>query len=198
MNKKEKEKLLKEISILLDISDSAARSFLHKVLELKERYKDELEQYTRILGVIQDQPLNITFEMRNKDGTWGVSIPGCPGFDNRIIPYEIVEHIANNALNPGIIKMVKDFETRGERKFDFSFEMQKGDYITGSISEKETREKTGRRIPIEEGSSNYTKLGNLKTFNAYLLNNEKLCNSMLEQFYETWKPLIDSEFINEG
>jgi hypothetical protein len=197
MNKKEIEILIKEITVLVDISENLARSFHHKVLELKERYRDEIDRYNQIVGMIEGQPLKINFEMTNKNGTWAVSIPGNPDFDNRIIPNEIVTRITNNALNPDIIQMVKDFETSDKRKFDFSFERHTKDYITGLITENEIQNEDEKEIPIEQARNTDTKTGDLKTFNTYLLNNEIFCHWMMSEFFEKWKPLIDNDCVTK-
>ena len=166
-------------------------SLFHKAKELEHIFADEIKEYRNIERMVdpekkektEESIKEINFEIEKIKGHWTVSPVD--------IPQEIVNHIISYNLNPGIIKMQK-FKLHG-RDIDLSFEMQSRDYFTGSI-----KEKTTKRIPSKQ-SKQCGKMTDkkevIKTIIAYLLNNEDLFNWMANEFFESWKPLIDNGCI---
>lgn len=198
MTKKEKEKLINNITALVNISENVARSFHFKFLELKEMYKEEIDTYNRIKGLIENLPLMINFEMENKNGTWTVSIPDYPDLDHRIIPKEILTHITNNAADQGITRMVSDFETKDKREFNFIFEKKSESFITSTILEKRGNHSGETDLQSIPPLMKTAKLNYLEEIFYYLKDNEKFCDWLIGEFYEKWKPLIDNKCLNEG
>ena len=195
MNIQDKKKLIDDIEALINISDNLAQSFDFKVKELRDMYQDEIMQYNEFREEMEGRTLDIKFEMEYIDGDWTVSIPGSPDFDTGIIPGEIITHITDNAANPGIIKMLKNFETEDGRKFDIYFEKTSKDSISGTITEN------------KENFAPYTELQDISTPGAgaknkaiyelfmFLKDNDEFCNWMLSQFYNNWKPLFENGCI---
>jgi hypothetical protein len=198
VNQQEKKKLINVIDALINISDNLARSFDFKAKELRDKYHKEIKQYNEIKGLIEGKPLDIKFEMEYLNGNRTVSIPGCPDFDDRIIPGEILTQITNNASRPGIIKMLKDFETEDGRKFNINFENTSEHIISGTITEN--RENFAPYTDFQDTSKpgQKTKMAKLEEIFIYMKNNEGFYNWLVCQFYKNWKPLIDNGCFNEN
>jgi hypothetical protein len=198
VNQQEKKKLIHDIEALINISDNLARSFDFKAKELRDKFKKEIRQYNEIKRLIEGKPLDIKFEMEYINGNRTVSIPGCPDFDTRIIPGEILTHITGNTSRPGIIKMLKDFETEDGRKFNINFEKTSEHIISGTITENienfapytdfQDTSKPGKKAKMKE----------FYEFIMFLKDNEEFCDWLIGQFYKKWKPLIDNGFFNEN
>jgi hypothetical protein len=173
-------------------------SLFHKLEQLKIEFKDKIEEYREIEGIIdpekktgekEESVKTIRFEIRKKKADWQVSPVD--------IPQEIVNHIISHDLNPGVIKMEK-FKLAGGKVIDLSFELQSIGFITGSISEKCSEKKTRQKIPPSKARNTDKKTDkteDLKIFLAYLLNNENFCNWIMREFLGNWKPLIDKGCI---
>ena len=90
---------------------------------------------------------------------------------------------------------IQKFKLAG-RTIELSFEKQARDCFTGSIIEKSTQ--TAKKISAAKQAKKADKTEDLKTFITYLLNNEPLYNWMMNEFFDNWKPLIESGcFTNE-
>jgi len=192
MNKKEKESLINDITALINITDNIAGSFMFKALELKEMYKEEITRYKNLKGMIEGTPLDTDFEIKNEKGSWKASIPGCPNFDTRLLPNEILIYIINNCSNPGIIGMLKDFQIKDGRKFDLTFQMKSEGIISATIKEK--IEKNNEEIDSRSSctAEKPSKMPEFEELFIYLRDNEGFYNWLMGQFYSNWKPLIDN------
>lgn len=186
----ENEKLIEDVKMIMKIPELRAALY-HKVEEYKRSHAKRIEEYREIEKMVDpekkektEEPVKeIRFEIRKKRAGWTVNPVD--------IPQEIVNHIISHGYNPGIIKMQK-FKIDG-RNIDLSFEMQARDCFIGSIKEKSTKDK--KEIPSKQARKADNKTGDLKTLLIYLLNNEDLYNWMVNDFFESWKPLIDNGCI---
>jgi hypothetical protein len=175
----------------------------HKMEQLKHEFKDKIEKYREIEGVIDPgskqentkECLNqVKFEIEKVNQEWMISRPGSP-YDIKIIPPGILKHITSSNVEPGIIQAVNNFKAENEKIFDFSFERQREDYITCSITEKCSEREKETKKSSKQARKTDNKTEDLKTFIAYLMNNKTLFDWMINEFYEHWKPLIDDGFI---
>jgi hypothetical protein len=190
MNYIDNEKLIEDVKMVMKIPELRTALY-HKVEEYKISHKKRIEEYREIEKMVDpekkekpgDPVKEIRFEIRKKKAGWMVNPVD--------IPQEIVKHITTMDLTPGIIKMQK-FKIDG-KNIDLSFEMQARDCFTGSIKEKSI--KTKKENPSIQARKADNKTGDLKTFITYLMNNKTLCDWMVNEFFEHWKPLIDDDFI---
>jgi hypothetical protein len=198
MNPKEKKKLINDIEALVNISDNLAMSFDFKVKELRDKYQKEIKQYNEIKRLIEGKSLDIKFEMEYLNGNWNVSIPACPDFDTGIIPEEIITYITNNSSYPGIIKMLKDFETGEGRIFNIYFEKISNGVISGAITENIENFAPYNDLQDTFKPEQKTKMAKSKELFVYMHDNEGFWNWLISQFYKNWKPLIDFGCFNES
>ena len=198
MKQLDKKKLLEDIEALIFISDRLALAFDFRVQELRDKYQNEIRQYNHFKEMIYGKTLDIGFEMVNKNGKWTVSIPGCPGFDSRKIPVEIIKYITSDEFFPGVIKWVKDFETEDGRIFNFNFDKHNEKIISGAI--KENRERLDPFTDLEDKAKTEEikkKMNKLYDFIHFLMENETFYHWLMGQFNEHWKPLIESGLFQE-
>jgi hypothetical protein len=184
------EKLIEDVKTIIKIPNLRAALF-HKVEEYKSFNMKKIEEYRDLENIVDPgkkgktgEPLKkIGFEIRKEKAGWMVNPVD--------IPREIVKHITNMDLTPGIIKMQK-FNIGG-RHIDLSFEMQSQECFIGSIIEKSTGKANKETPGSQERKPDKTE--DLKTFITYLFNNETLYNWMMSEFFDNWKPLIDNGCI---
>jgi hypothetical protein len=195
MNQQEKQKLSNDIEALIFLSDKLAMAFDFKAKELRDMFQEEISQYNEFKELLCGKPLDIIFEMKYLNGTWTISIPGCPDFDTRTIPGEIITQITENTFKPGIINMLKDFETEEGRKFDINFEKTSNDAISGAIKEKREYFTPFNDLQNTSKAERKKKMNELYEFHRFLLDNEKFYNWFMVQYKDIWKPLIENEGI---
>jgi len=173
-------------------------SLAHKALELEYMFKDDIEDYRELENMVdpgskQEKPTGtgkksvkrLDFELEKIKGDWKSSPLVHPDVVNHILAHE-------QEFEPGVIKM-KKIKLQG-KTIDLFFEMKSPGFIVGSIIKKCSQKKTKRKITKPELSTG-NKTGDLKTFLAYLMNDEMFCNWMIIEFYERLKPLIDKGFF---
>lgn len=187
------ETLIEDIKTIIKIPELRAALF-HKVEEYKRNNTRRIEECRELEEMVEPEKKEKTgepvkevrFEIRKKKAGWRVNPVD--------IPREVVKHITTMDLTPGIIKMQK-FKLAG-KTIELSFEKQSRDTFTGSIIEKLTS--TAKKEPPAKQARRADKTEDLKTFITYLLNNEPLYNWMMNEFFDNWKPLIESGcFTNE-
>jgi hypothetical protein len=181
------EKLIEDIKTILKIPELRAALF-HKVEEYKRNNAKRIEECRELEEMVEPEKMEktgepikeIRFEISKKKVGWMVNPVD--------IPREVVKHITTMDLTPGIIKLQK-FKLAG-RTIELSFEKQARDCFTGSIIEKSTQ--TAQKIPHAKQAKKAGKTEDLKTFITYLLNNEPFYNWVMNEFFDNWKPLIES------
>ncbi|NIM11046.1 MAG: hypothetical protein GTO45_03590 [Candidatus Aminicenantes bacterium] len=179
--------LLDRIAVLLKLPiEDLKWAIFHKVRELEDMFKAEIDQYRRIKNMIEpgkDTAVveTIPFKLTREGKKWVPSVR---------IPGEIVDYIAKNAKS-GIISMMPKIEIDG-KTVDISCE-NTGNEITGTITEKVKEEVP--RIPTPNGTPVKYGMEDLKMFLNYMVENKRFFHTTLDVFYRKWKPSIDRGYF---
>lgn len=189
-----KEKLLKEIKTLLDISDNLALSIFHKVEELKHMYSEEIEQFEKVSHLISKdiKPTQIKFKLIKESENWTMSEPEKQEFLNiHNISTELIPFIVNTEINPGIIKM-KKVEIKGQ-KYRLSFEKKNDACFSGTIEVGKFKNSLYAFNPLGAEKEDHKKDELLKTFLSYLMKDEDFYNFIMDSFQVKWQPIMDTK-----
>jgi hypothetical protein len=191
----DKNQLLKEIEDLINIRNFRLSMF-HKVEELKDIYRPDIEKYKQITAMIEPEKDKMkapksfdghSFEIFRRGKRWTPSID---------IPQVIIDFIVNSHIKPGIPKMDRRLKFQGLKgQYTLTFEKKDdGHFTTGTIQiEKDAAAPPGGNLIVLQSAPHKN---DFKEFLFYLTTNKSLYEYVMSEFLFKWKPAIDLQFYN--
>jgi hypothetical protein len=197
--------LIEDFSTLIRLPlPDLKKSIWHYAQQLKNEYINDIKEYHKLQEIIVPGKENeayikpvkqIRFELCQKKGSWKVQPADIPG--------EIVNLIVGQDAYHGY--NMRKLTIKDGRTFIITFEKHTNIFITGTIREKKNQNENEKRVHLPSVAKNHppsisgkiSKVDSLKTLLSYLMNHEKYFNSIIEEFNELWKPLLDSGAIRK-
>jgi hypothetical protein len=187
----DKNQLLKEIEDLINIPNLRL-SIFHKVEELKDIYREDIDDYKQVTAMIEPEKDKMkapksfdghSFEIFRRGKRWKPSID---------IPQVIIDFIVNSDIKPGISKMDRRFKFQGLKgQYTLTFEKKDDGHFTGTIqTEKDATAPPGGHLKVRQPAPHKN---DFKEFLFYLTTNKVLYEHVMSQFRLKWKPTFSKD-----
>jgi hypothetical protein len=186
-----RKQVLDEVNELLQILPNLEKVIEYKVSELKETYKYQISQVAKLNKNFQptQNPKPAEFKGQNfhiwkNDGHW----ISRPEFESNVID-EIIEMTKKEN---SILRKKKKI---GGKTFEISFTVNSPFNISGSIREINKKNPHHFHKNEEIETMNKEDEAKFKLLFEYMLKNPELRNSIFEEFFEQWLPVLNTNIF---